>query len=62
MIRRGFCSVCTTQKEEERDLVIDGDMIYCTNCGAAHIWKQHGNTERYYLERLYYEYRDPIKL
>ena len=55
MIKRGFCSVCTTQKEEERELIVDKDTIYCTNCGAVHIWVQHKDTERYGLERLYYD-------
>jgi len=52
IMKHSFCSFCTTEKEEVREILFDDELVICTHCGAVSFWMQNGDTPYYSLERL----------
>ena len=56
-IRRGYCSYCSTEKEDERDLEIANKIVKCLNCGVEQIFvPEDDNSPYYYLIPLEEDY------
>lgn len=61
-IRRGYCSFCSTEKEDERDLVIENKIIKCRNCGAEQMFiPEDENTPFHYLGEVVEDDRRRIR-
>jgi len=52
MIRSAWCSACSTERQDVRELIFEEDYVLCTFCGAISVWVQDGNTPFYSLERI----------
>ena len=47
-IRRSYCSACSTEKEDERDLEIINKIIRCLNCGMIQMWIPEDQSSPYH--------------